>query len=222
MPFGEPRRKQAHLIVVALDVIEPAALPPVPPAALRFVCPLIRRQRRGRRGKPRFDRFEAGRQRIVDRDETALFRQIERQRDANEIAGLVRKRRRRATRRSRRTARICARCEIRCRTPADTDDRRRNSIARRRTACRFLRARTTARAGFRAQPSPPASPSAHHGSSPRSIGPGMFRARSRRSPASRPHGSREPRSRISCSRRPALPSRWRSPACCPSARSSVR
>src|SRR5262249_25062022 len=80
---------------MALDMIEPAALPPVPPAALRLVFTLIGRQRRGGGGKPRLHRFEASRQRIVDGDEATFLRQIERQCDADEIASLIRERGRR-------------------------------------------------------------------------------------------------------------------------------
>ena len=95
--FAQARGEQLHAIVVALDVIEAAALPPGEPVVVAVVRSRVlfaaTSARRGRR-EPRLDRLEARGQRIGDGDEAALLREAQRQRDPDEIAGLERRRRR--------------------------------------------------------------------------------------------------------------------------------
>ena len=106
-PFGEARREQLDAIVVALDVIEAAALPPGRPVArgsaasfcscASDAADVANQDSTG--SKP-------GGQRIGDRDEAALLGQVQRQRDADEIARLEGRRRRTACRSRRRARRL--------------------------------------------------------------------------------------------------------------------
>ena len=94
--FAQSRGEQLDAIVVAFDVIEAAALPPG-----RTSCPTPSRLRPAACESVAADvanhdstGFEPGGQRIGDGDEAPLLGELERQRDAHEIAGLERRRRR--------------------------------------------------------------------------------------------------------------------------------
>src|SRR5438874_4969009 len=57
-PFREASREELNAIVVPLDVIEAAVLPPAAPVTLLFQLALVLCQGRRRCGEPRFDRLE--------------------------------------------------------------------------------------------------------------------------------------------------------------------
>ena len=76
--FAQARREQAHLVVVLLDVVEAALLPEQPPVRRLVLGVVPVGEVARRRGEPRFDRLEARRQRIDDRDVAPLLGQVER------------------------------------------------------------------------------------------------------------------------------------------------
>ena len=94
--FTQPCGEERDAIVVFLDAVEAA---PAPAGAVRSVLGLRRgvaRQVRGRRPEPAVDGLDAAGERVGDGHEPAFFRQRDRQRDADQIPGSERRRRRTA------------------------------------------------------------------------------------------------------------------------------
>ena len=217
--FAEPRGEQLDAIVVALDVIEAAALPPRLPrrprlAVLTRSCAIDRAvvaNQDSTGSKP------AGSGSVTaTKRRSFVSRSVSVTRTRSPALNVVR----RARRRSRRRAQTCARCGCRCRAPAGT-------ARRRRTQPRGVeqRAGAVAREGQR----PPRLPARRRDLSAIGI---CFDRRFGRRPLNCSRASTRSPSmatpvksgtppRSGGSRRRAPPSRRRSPACCPSGRSSA-